>query len=1021
LRRDQTIKQAELIETEESGDRVAAIRSIFGYRSKIRATERHNNKAKLRYSVVVRESLPPYWFFEQYQEAVLDELTRSEALLRLDDEVANKQLLPRYQGPVDDNEWDALERYYSTLFSDFVIDRIEGLVDTTPIEIHRERFHEFRKDILRINKALPGTASEAAVTIPKPAELLLLKQLRERRYDPADLDITYLDQGGPLYLLELFVTAARQQANQDFEPDGGAIAEPEAGGSDLGGKDESLVEALIEEAQSLGSSEPSEVKEYLITPILMVTLWENQREGLNEWLDSGQEGILEMATATGKTVVGIATIAHLCGELPDHPDLEPLTNDAQIMVVAHSNAILNQWQRELNEKLGLSGSELRGDGQPDNLHFATGTVEFRTAHSLLPRYDPDLAQKYDLIIYDEVHHYSNEEGFGQAISRPNYEASLGLSATVGEEDGDPRRKALEDLLAPVIYTYDLNDAIEDEIIPQFEWTVHPTSFDASEREEWRQSTESITNQFTALKHSQSTRQILETLSVPFNELEDLGDFVQAHRAAGYELDRDLPDAWSNLHKAISSRSWIRHRSQPKIKSAVDLAKDYLTEGDGMKIVMFAMDIDTTERLHSELSEHTDNAYVVHSQVASSNRKKDRIVNRRIQKFSNANHGVLIAPKLLDEGIDVPDAEIGINVAGTKTKLQLVQRMGRVLRKHGDQKPRFHHFVAIPDEHYVHGVDSKAYVQELNWIRELGELIRQQPEFERADVDQDILDRAEARGHELWAQDLLADREIETVQGSVRLEEVLGALTIKAVKILLSEVDFSGDIVGKDDWQAALSGLRSEHSVSDLQQIWWLFPLYRDRPGELEDLLSASLEKLGGDVEDLELSEKPYELDTTSTDDVLRSQDNTSLPDETPLREFFEDISGVGRVTHVRLQEIGIETVGDLRSSTEDEIVEADYVGPNTAEKLLNHLEKHSLEGQTAGHQEDAPEIPDETPIEDFFEDIPDIGRVTHVRLREVGFETLGDLRTADREEMLEADYVGPVTIDKILEHLYPEK
>ncbi len=78
--------------------------------------------------------------------------------------------------------------------------------------------------------------------------------------------------------------------------------------------------------------------------------------------------------------------------------------------------------------------------------------------------------------------------------------------------------------------------------------------------------------------------------------------------------------------------------------------------------MFAMDIDTTEHLHNELSEHTDNAYVVHSQVTSSNTKKDRIVNRRIQKFGDANHGVLIAPKLLDEGTDVPDAEVRIETS-----------------------------------------------------------------------------------------------------------------------------------------------------------------------------------------------------------------------------------------------------------------------------------------------------------------------------------------------------------------------
>ncbi len=790
--------------------------------------------------------LPPYPFFDDYRETVLDGLVETEELLRLDSEIANKELLSRYQGPVDDFEWRFLERYYSRLFSDFVVERIGDFVDTTPVDLHREEFDEFRKSILRINDALPGPSSTAAVTIPKPAEQLLLKRLRLSRYDPTALDVTYIEQGGPLYLLELFITAAHQQASREFVTDGGAaIEEMTAISREIESRSvsTSLVSALVDEAKALGTSSADAVRSELREPVLMVSLWDNQRAGLDRWLEAEREGILEMATATGKTVAGIGAVAHLCGELPDHLDHEPLTNDARIMVVAHSNAILSQWERELSEKLGLPGSTVGGDGRPDTLSFATGSVEFRTAHSLLPHYNPNLADRYDLIIYDEVHHYSNEDGFGQAIQRPNYDAALGLSATVGDDEDDPRRKALERMLAPVIFTYDLEDAIEDEIIPQFEWTVHPTNFDDSEREEWEKSTESITNQFTRLRRSRETRRILERLSVPFVEMDDLGDFIQAHRAAGYELGGSVPDSWANLHAAINSRSWIRHRSQPKIESAVELARDYLSKSENVKLVMFAMDIETTERLHAELEEYTDDAYVVHSKVASSTRKKDRIINRRIQRFANADHGVLIAPKLLDEGIDVPDAEVGINVAGTKTKLQLVQRMGRVLRKHGNQKPRFHHFVAIPDEHYLHGIDSKAYVKELNWIHELGELIRQQPSIEPAGVSTEVLERAEARGNEQWAQDLVDDEEVETVQGAVRLEEVLGALTETAAETLRDEVDFSGEALSREEWKNALASLRGELSVNALQRIWWLYPLYRDRPADLDRRLEQVVERL----------------------------------------------------------------------------------------------------------------------------------------------------------------------------------
>ncbi len=775
----------------------------------------------------------------------IENLAEWEQVLKLDEEIANYELfgLDKYVGPVGPNDYSDLKQYYSTLFSDIIIQRINGIVETSPIEIHQNQFDTFRRNLININNKLAYNRSETAATIPEPAEQLLLKRIRKRGYDPTNLDISHIERGGPLYLLELFVTAAYQQANVDLQTDGGTMSKKSA---DANVSDrttsEFLVEELIAETKELGKMETDQVRSELKEPVLMVNLWENQSKGLEKWLENDREGILEMATATGKTVAGIGAVAHICGERPDIANHERRTKEANILVIAHSNAILSQWKRELSEKLGLSQSAFRGDAQPDDLTFSTASVEFKTAHSLLPRHDPDLKSKYDLLIVDEVHHYSNKEGFGKAITRPNYEDILGLSATIGKDETDPKRSRIQDIIAPIVYTYDLEDAIRDGVIPDFDWKVHPTALDPSEQEEWRKSTNSITNKFSKIQKSSKTEEILENLSVPFNRFNDLGDFVQALKAISYS-DYDTPDSWEDLQRAIYSRTNIRHQSQPKIQSAIDLAKQYLTEKDTVKLVMFSMRINTADQINEALEPYTDHAYAVHSNVAKSNKKKDEIINRRINKFSNADHGVLVAPQLLDEGIDVPDAEVGINVAGTKTKLQLVQRMGRVLRKYGDQRPTFHHFVAVPDQNYVHGLDSKAYVQEINWVRELGELIRKQPKIEPADVDEDVLARAEERGHELWAQHLVEEWELETVQGTVKLNQILESLTLDIAAALRNQVDYSGRRLSEEDWQQALESLRREHSTGDLQRVWWLFPLYREQPATLEKRLTDVIEKL----------------------------------------------------------------------------------------------------------------------------------------------------------------------------------
>lgn len=842
--------------------------------------------------------MPEYWMFEDYQEDVLDPRSKIEQLTLLDTEITNEALLPRYQSDLEANEWPRLERYYSQLFAGFILDRVGGIIDTKPVKEYETRFHEFRHHVIELNQLLPRGSSGSTTTISEPAERILLKRLRQQGYDPSALDIQHISHGGGLYLLELFVTAAQQESATD----------------------ESLLTTLIDQASQLDQVGKEDALAILSYPVLMVRLWENQETGLEKWLANGGEGILEMATATGKTVAGIAAIADVCGDIPEDDSQAPETECAKIMIVAHSNAILSQWEREIRDKLGLATSALSGGGRPDRLSFATGTVEFYTAQSLLPRYDRDLHDEYDLVIYDEVHHYSNLDGFGKAIQRPNYKRAMGLSATIGDET-DPKRRRLQEVLAPVVYTYDVQDARRDGIIPEFDWTVHPTALDPYERDEWKQTTESITNQFRALRYDDETTRILRKLSVPFVELEDLGDFIQAHQAAELELDGKVPDSWGRLQASIQSRNWIRHRSQPKLDGALELAREYLTGADsGVKIVMFAMDIETTEQIGEALSDVTENTFVVHSQVASSTRKKDEIVNQRIEQFGKADHGVLIAPKILDEGIDVPDAEVGINVAGTKTKLQLVQRMGRILRRYGDQKPHFHHFVAVPDEFHIEGLDSKQYVQELNWVRELGETISKQPVIERAHVDEDVLDRAEERGNELWARDLLADLEVETVQGSVHLDELISALTLSSAETLRSTVDFSQEEVVESDWKTAMTLLREDETlpIETLQRVWWLFPIYRDRPEQLLTLLDAviderqkqetdsiSLDENKPDVQtESESAQKPSQSDTTPDSENARAPDadrDTHVPAEpnSNQKDQETDSGGHGLIQRIK--------------------------------------------------------------------------------------------------------------------------
>lgn len=466
---------------------------------------------------------------------------------------------------------------------------------------------------------------------------------------------------------------------------------------------------------------------------------------------------------------------------------------------------------------------------------------------------------------------------------------LGLTATLGQEGGR-KREELESLLGEVVYAYSLEDAQVDGIIPDFEWTVHPTALEASEAEEWERKTKRITDLFQEVRYSSRSTSILDTLDVPFNRFEDLGDFIRAHKVARIERDH-IPDSWENLHAAIMSRNVIRHRSRPKLDAAIELANDYLTaEGKGIKIVMFTMNIDMVEEIDAALSEVCDHVYPVHSEVAASNAKKDRIVRQRIDRFKAADNGVLIAPKLLDEGIDVPDAEVGINVAGTKTELQLIQRMGRILRRHGNQKPHFHHYVAVPEENHLDGVDAKEFAKQMYWVRELGERIGQQPSFETAGIDPDIIERAKRRGNELWAEELFTDTEVQTIDGPLKLQEILDSITPAVAETLLEELTFDTKVFSEQTWEQSIQKVRQESFLapSDTQQIWWLYPIYQDDPKTLERLLRIAHQQTVGD----KIETTDTESDGDRADQLPSTSLNTSdsVPSTRPKKQSADQAS-----------------------------------------------------------------------------------------------------------------------------------
>lgn len=77
-------------------------------------------------------------------------------------------------------------------------------------------------------------------------------------------------------------------------------------------------------------------------------------------------------------------------------------------------------------------------------------------------------------------------------------------------------------------------------------------------------------------------------------------------------------------------------------------------------------------------------------ILSHTRKRERLAV--LEKFANGVFPVLVANRVLDEGVDVPEAKVAVVIGGQGSTRQAKQRLGRVLRKTGSARATLYEVV-----------------------------------------------------------------------------------------------------------------------------------------------------------------------------------------------------------------------------------------------------------------------------------------------------------------------------------------
>ena len=235
---------------------------------------------------------------------------------------------------------------------------------------------------------------------------------------------------------------------------------------------------------------------------------------------------------------------------------------------------------------------------------------------------------------------------------------LGLSATPFSTGNDT---FLKWAMGGEIYHFGFDDAVQAGTISSFAVCSVATAFLAEEME----------------AYADLSDQIRRTLSVLMKEHPELAhvsseQFIRMVSAMAKQAEMDPTDPAASFMLLTYQRKEISVLAKARIRCCLGLLRTLSPED---RILVFCERIQQAEELAREISRRTPyRCSVYHSKMPLPVR------SQVLQAFREERIRILVSCRCLDEGIDVPDANIGIVMSSSAVARQRIQRLGRVIRR-----------------------------------------------------------------------------------------------------------------------------------------------------------------------------------------------------------------------------------------------------------------------------------------------------------------------------------------------------
>jgi superfamily II DNA or RNA helicase len=374
-------------------------------------------------------------------------------------------------------------------------------------------------------------------------------------------------------------------------------------------------------------------------------LYSWQAEALASWHDHNRQGVIEAVTASGKSRVGLAAI------------FEELQEGGSVQVLVPSIDLLNQWASLVRNYFPQTKLGLLGDGHRDRL----SDVDILISVVNSARETNGGAKKgHCLLVADECHRYATEHN-ARALDERVFESRLGLSATYGRSD-DGHLSVLDPFFNGTCYELDYARALQDEVTAHFKVALVGVNFNSLEQAEY---------DLVNARAGKLRGWLINEAGLP-------GETFGLFMAGVQSLAKGGGDA-----ATMQARAYLHTFNRRRELLARTPAKRNLLKALAPSIRGAARSIVFTEQIEAAEDAATTLQSVGVPVAATHSGLPMEIRRNLLTKFQNNSLTALCAPKVLDEGIDVPEADLAIILAASHNPRQMIQRMGRVLRRKAD--------------------------------------------------------------------------------------------------------------------------------------------------------------------------------------------------------------------------------------------------------------------------------------------------------------------------------------------------